>query len=121
MTNKKTLVLGASPNLARYSSLAIQRLRAKGHEVVAIGKRKGTVADVDINLDQPEIPGLDTVTLYLNARNQRNYYDYIISQKPRRIIYNPGAENYELKKLADEHGIQSEEACTLVLLSIGQY
>lgn len=121
MTNKKTLVLGASPNPARYSYLAIQALRAKGHEVIAIGKRKGTVADIDITLDHPEIPDLDTVTLYLNANNQKPFYDYIINQKPRRIIYNPGAENYELEKIADEHGIQSQDACTLVLLGTGQY
>ncbi len=121
MANKKTLVLGASPNPSRYSYLAIERLRSHGHDVVAVGNRKGTVAGVDIHPGKEDIPELDTVTLYLNARNQKEYYDYIISQKPKRIIYNPGAENNELEALADQHGIESLEACTLVLLSIGRY
>ena len=118
---KKTLVLGASPNPSRYSNLAIQRLRNLKHTVVGIGKRQGKVADIDINIDHPNIEGIDTVTLYLNATNQKEYYDYIFSLHPNRIIFNPGAENDELTRLANQKGIQTLEACTLVLLSTGQY
>lgn len=121
MNKKKTLVLGASSNPARYSYLAINNLRAKGHEVVAIGKRIGKVNDVPIATEAKPIFGLDTVTLYLNANNQKPYYDYIIAQNPRRIIFNPGAENEELAALAKSKGIILQEACTLVLLSTGQY
>lgn len=121
MKNKKTLVLGASSNPSRYSYLAVNKLRAKGHDVIAIGKRDGMVNDVQINTITPDIENLDTVTLYLNANNQKQYYDYIISQKPKRIIFNPGAENDELEALALNNDILTQEACTLVLLSIGQY
>ncbi|MEO5648322.1 MAG: CoA-binding protein [Ginsengibacter sp.] len=121
MSNKKTLVLGASSNPARYSYLAVNNLRQKGHDVVAIGKHTGKVSDVEIGTEQKQIDGLDTVTLYLNAGNQKVYYDYILSQKPKRIIFNPGAENEELAALAKEKGIIPQEACTLVLLSTGQY
>lgn len=121
MENKKTLVLGASSNPSRYSYLAINSLRAKGHEVVAIGKKVGKVNDVDIDTEGRLIPGLDTVTLYLNAHNQMPYYDYIIAQNPKRIIFNPGAENEQLASLAREKGIIAQNACTLVLLSTGQY
>lgn len=121
MVNKKTLVLGASPNPSRYSYLAIERLREKGHDVVAIGKHAGQVSDVTIELEQKPIDNLDTVSLYLNAHNQRPYYDYIFSQNPRRIIFNPGAENEELATLSRAKGIFPQEACTLVLLSTGQY
>ncbi len=120
-TSKKTLVLGASPNSNRYSYLAIQRLRNLKHPVVGIGKRTGKVADVDINTDQPKIEDVDTVTLYMNASNQKQYYDYILSLHPKRIIFNPGAENDELDQLALKNGIQTQEACTLVLLGTGQY
>lgn len=118
---KKTLVLGASSNPARYSYLAINNLREKGHEVVAIGKRVGQVSDVQIDTEGREIPGLDTVTLYLNSKNQMPYYDYIIAQNPKRIIFNPGAENEQLATLAREKGIETLNACTLVMLSTGQY
>ncbi|MEJ8840994.1 CoA-binding protein [Lacibacter sp. H375] len=118
---KKTLVLGASDNSSRYSYLAIQRLRNKGHEVVGIGKHTGTVEDVTIATTQLPIEDLDTVTLYLNRLHQKGYYDYILSLKPKRIIFNPGAENEELKQLALQNNIQPMEACTLVLLSTGQY
>jgi predicted CoA-binding protein len=118
---KKTLVLGASDNPARYSNLAINRLRANQHPVVAIGKREGKVADVNIITDHPGINDIDTVTVYLNVQHQKQYYDYILSLHPKRIIFNPGAENEELAAMAAQQGIQSMEACTLVLLSTGQY
>jgi uncharacterized protein len=118
---KKTLVLGASENPQRYSYLAINRLRQNGHPVVAIGKKKGKLGDVTIETEQNPTENVDTITLYLSQANQRAYYDYIVSLKPKRIIFNPGAENEELTKLAKQHGIRPVEACTLVLLSTGQY
>lgn len=118
---KKTLVLGASANPARYSYLAIRKLRNHGHPVVAVGRRKGVVADVELQTEQAALDEIDTVTLYLNPTNQKPYYDYIVSLKPKRIIFNPGTENDELYELAKKNGIRSEEACTLVLLSTGQY
>lgn len=121
MENKKTLVLGASDNPSRYSYLAIQRLRNHGHPVVAIGRRNTKVADVNITKDKEPTTGIDTVTLYLNPSHQQEYYDYILSLKPKRIIFNPGTENDELVELAQEKNISTMEACTLVLLSTGQY
>lgn len=118
---KKTVVLGASDNPARYSYLAINKLRAHEHPVVAIGRKKTQVADVPIVTDQSPVEGVDTVTLYLNPTHQKEYYDYILSLHPKRIIFNPGAENEELAALAEEKGIQPMEACTLVLLSTGQF
>jgi uncharacterized protein len=118
---KKTLVLGASENPQRYSNLAIHKLRQHDHEVVAIGNRKGAVEDVAIGTEQIPVPDVNTVTLYLNPANQKPYYDYIIGLKPERIIFNPGTENSELELLARHNGIATMEACTLVLLSTGQY
>ena len=120
-TSKKTVVLGASSNPQRYSFIAINRLRNYNHPTVAIGRKKGKVGDIEIDMEQKPIDGVDTITLYLNAANQKQYYDYILSLKPRRIIFNPGAENDELYDLARQNGIQPMEACTLVLLSTGQY
>ena len=118
---KKTLVLGASQNPARYSYLAVNRLRANQHPVVAIGKRQGVIADVNIITEHPQMNDIDTVTVYMNENNQKQYYDYILSLHPKRIIFNPGAENDELAQIAAQQGIQPMEACTLVLLSTGQY
>jgi len=118
---KKTLVLGASDNPARYSYLAIQRLRKYGHPVAGIGRKNTKVADVNIDTEKIPVNDVDTVTLYLNPTHQQEYYDYILSLKPKRIIFNPGTENDELVKLAKEQNIESLEACTLVLLSTGQY
>ena len=119
--NKKTVVLGASPNPSRYSYLAVNRLAAHGNDVVAIGKREGSINNINIIKGQPAEKNVDTVTLYLNANNQKQYYDYIISLHPKRIIFNPGAENHELAELAAKNDIEPVEACTLVLLSTGQY
>jgi predicted CoA-binding protein len=118
---KKTLVLGASDNPSRYSYLAIQRLRNHGHPVVAVGRKYTKVSDVNITKDKEPVSDIDTVTLYLNPFHQKEYYDYILSLKPKRIIFNPGAENDELALLAKKNNIQPIEACTLVMLSTGQY
>lgn len=121
MENKKTVVLGASSNPSRYSYLAIKSLVAKGHEVTAIGKRAGIAGSIEIETQEKPIEEVDTVTLYLNAGNQKQYYDYILSLHPKRIIFNPGAENEELASIALQHDILPQHACTLVLLSTGQY
>ena len=121
MNKKKTLVLGASSNPARYSYLAINRLRNHGHPVVAVGRKVGKVMDVDLQKEKLPIEDVHTITLYLNPTNQREYYDYILSLRPKRIIFNPGTENEELYDLADKHNIPYMEACTLVMLSTGQY
>jgi uncharacterized protein len=118
---KKTLVLGASANPSRYSFLAVNRLRSNGHPVVAIGIKKVRVADVDVETEKKDFPDIDTVSLYLNPTNQKSYYAYLLSLHPNRIIFNPGAENKEFYKLAEANGIKPVEACTLVLLSTGQF
>ncbi len=118
---KKTLVLGATPNAERYSYLATMRLAQHGHEVVPVGIRKGEIEGIKIVEGKPEEEGVDTVTLYIGPDRQPEYYDYILSLKPKRIIFNPGTENPELVKLAKEQGIETVEGCTLVMLSIGAY
>lgn len=118
---KKTLVLGASENPARYSNLAVKRLRAYGHPVIAVGRRPGKINDVPILVTHPDDTAIDTITLYLNERNQHPFYSFILSLNPKRIIFNPGAENAELEALAAAQGIETMEACTLVLLATSQY
>jgi len=121
MDKKKTLVMGASENPDRYSYLAINRLKSRGHDVVAIGKKAGAVNGVPFDKEKKQFEDVDTVTLYLNPANQKEYYDYIVSLHPKRIIFNPGTENDELESLAKANGIKTQEACTLVLLGTGQY
>ena len=121
MKLKTTLVLGASLNPARYSNLAVKRLRLHQHPVFAIGRRNGMINDVLIEIEKKEFENIDTITFYLNPYHQKEYYDYVFSLKPKRLIFNPGAENPELASLAADHTIETIEACTLVLLSTGQY
>ncbi len=118
---KKTIVLGATPNPDRYAFQATKRLKAHGHEVIPLGIRKGEIEGIKIENSTPQYEGIHTVTLYLNPDLQKSYYDYILSLKPKRIIFNPGTENFELVRLAKQQGIETEMACTLVMLSIGNY
>ena len=118
----KTLVLGASPNPARYAYLATQRLLSHGHEVVLLGARKGEIGGVAIETTPYEGGDVDTVTLYLGPARQVPYYDYLIEDlRPRRIIFNPGTENPALMSRAQAAGIETEVACTLVMLGAGTY
>jgi predicted CoA-binding protein len=119
---KKTLVLGASSNPERYAYKATLKLLQNGHEVVPVGLRADKIGELDILTNQPKVENIDTVTLYVGPQNQPVYYDYILNQiHPKRIIFNPGTENPELELLAQEKGIETEIACTLVLLSLGEY
>ena len=121
MITKKTLVIGASLNPVRYSNKAICKLIEKDQPVVAIGLREGAVAGIEITKEKEQFQAVNTVTLYLNSKRQVDYYDYIVSLKPNRVIFNPGTENPEFYKILDENNINYEAACTLVLLSTGQY
>ena len=87
----------------------------------AFGLELGRIDDVQVDTELLNYENIDTVTLYLNPEVQKSYYDYILSLKPKRVIFNPGTENMELISLLSAQGIQSEIACTLVLLSTGQY
>jgi len=121
MENKRTLVLGATPNPARYAYLAAHRLVAAGHEIVNVGIKHGEVAGAPIHQAGSILPGIHTITLYIGPQRQPQYYDYIIKTNPKRLVFNPGTENPELEMLAHQHGIETLAACTLVLLSTGQY
>jgi len=118
---KKTLIIGASSNQERYSYLAAERLLTHGHEIELIGKRSDVIFNKTIETQKIPFTDIDTVTLYLSAKFQTEYYDYILSLHPKRVIFNPGTENPELELLLNNNNIQTEEACTLVLLSTGQY
>ena len=118
---KNTLVLGASLNPSRYSNLAINRLVTHGHSVKAVGLKKGVVAGVAISNEKEDFENIDTVTLYLNPKRQEEYYDYIISLKPKRVIFNPGTENPAFYEMLRKNNIEIDVACTLVLLGTNQY
>ena len=119
--NKTTLVLGASLKTDRYSYLAVERLVSHNHSVFAFGLKSGVIAGVTIDTALIPYKNVNTVTLYVNPKAQKMYYDYVISLKPERVIFNPGTENPEFYDKLTKHGIFYEVACTLVLLSINQY
>ena len=118
---KKTLVLGASLKPNRYSNIAINRLVSNNQPTVAIGLREGTVNGVTIEKEQVAFKDIDTVTLYLGAKHQPEYYEYIVSLNPKRVIFNPGTENPEFYKILKANNIEVDLACTLVMLATNQY
>ena len=118
---KKTLVLGATSNTTRYAYLAVKQLLKHGHEVVALGNKADVVEGIPILTGQPNFEGIDTVTMYINPFRQEEYYDYLLDLKPKRIIFNPGTENYAFMERAKLEGVEVLPACTLVMLSTGQF
>ncbi|MCX6297294.1 MAG: CoA-binding protein [Bacteroidetes bacterium] len=119
--NKKTIVIGASTNPERYAYKATIALQMHAHETIPVGIKEGEINGLKILLGKPEIKDVDTVTLYVGPKNQPEWYDYIIELKPKRVIFNPGTENMEFENLLQKNNIEPVEACTLVLLSIGNY
>lgn len=118
---KKTLVIGASSNPDRYAYKAAEKLLKYGHEIELLGLRPDVIFDRTIDTEKKAYEGLDTVTLYVGPKNQPEYYDYIVSLNPKRVIFNPGTENPEFEQLLAKKGIEVEVACTLVMLGTGQY
>lgn len=120
---KKTLLVGATSNPERYACMAARMLNEYGHEFVPIGIKTGTVLEKEIlNLrEKPSVKDIDTITLYIGPQNQPEWYAYLLSLKPKRIIFNPGTENGVFEKMAEDQHIEVVEGCTLVMLRSGQY
>jgi len=118
---KKTLIIGASNNPERYAYKAAESLLAHGHTIELLGLRPDVIFNQTIDADRKMYQDIDTVTLYVGPKNQPSYYDYVVSLKPNRVIFNPGTENPEFEMILDKNGIAYEEACTLVLLGTNQY
>jgi hypothetical protein len=118
---KKTLVIGASPKETQYSHIAVLKLLAAGHPVEAIGRSEFDINQVHVVTSKEDFNDIDTVTMYVNKDRQKEYEEYILSLHPKRIIFNPGAENPAFTQRASAAGVQTLEACTLVMLSTGQY
>ncbi len=117
----KTLVIGASPNSSRYSYKAVRLLKRYKHEVIPLGIRKGAIESEEIILGRPHFEDIHTVTLYVGPERQKDYYDYIFSLNPKRIIFNPGTENTEFINVAEEKNIETVMNCTLVMLNSGLF
>jgi predicted CoA-binding protein len=118
---KKTLIIGASTDPSRYAHKAAHMLTRKGHDIVNVGIKTGEVAGVAIEKPQTIHSDIDTITLYIGPATQPQYFDYIVATQPKRVVFNPGTENRELECVLEQNGIDYTEACTLVLLSTGQY
>jgi len=120
-TSKRVLVVGASPNSDRYSYRATLLLAEKGHEVIPFGTRKGSIGSHKIINEFPSSLPIHTVTMYMNSERQKVLHDQILMLQPKRIIFNPGAESEELMQKANKQGIETENACTLVMLNLGVF
>jgi uncharacterized protein len=117
----RVLVLGASSNPQRYSNMVMRDLRYYNHEVVAVGRKSGEVEGMKIQTNLPEDSIIDTVTVYLSEQNQGPYMAYLKNLKPKRVIFNPGAENDKLAMELEKLGVECLEACTLVMLRTNQF
>lgn len=117
----KTVVVGASSNVERYSYKAVKMLLQHEHEVVPVSNKRDSVLGLPIKNIESIETGVDTITMYVGPQNQHFYKDYILNTNPRRVIFNPGTENPEFEELLESKGILVDESCTLVLLSTGQY
>ncbi len=121
LAGKKTVVLGASPNPVRFSYKAVKILLRLEHEVVAVGFKKGEILDQEILVGQPPIEGVHTVSIYIGSSRQEEYYDYILSLKPKRVIFNPGTVNPDFMGRLNHAGIEPVSACMLVMLNEGEF
>ncbi|MFH2047018.1 MAG: CoA-binding protein [Pseudomonadota bacterium] len=124
MTEKKekVVVLGASPKEERYSNQAVHLLAEYGHQVIPVNPAFDNIGGLPTAHKLSDINDkIDTITLYVNEKVSASQKDDILALKPKRVIFNPGAENPSLRESLKEKGIITEEACTLVMLRTGQF
>jgi hypothetical protein len=117
----KTVVLGASPNPVRFSNKAVRSLVKHDQEVVAVGYRDGMINENKILTGMPEIDDVHTVSIYIGSSRQKGFYDYVLSLKPERVIFNPGTVNPEFMGILKKNGIEPLSACMLVMLNEGEF
>jgi len=115
------VVLGASDNPERYSYKAVTRLVRYQYNVVAVGKRKGYIGEIPIVTGHPPIKDVHSVLMYIGPGNQSEIVDYVISLRPRRVIFNPGTESPELEELLESYNIKIVHDCSLVMLAMGRF
>ena len=115
------MVIGASLKPWRYSHMAVKALKKHGVPVIAVGLREGEIDNIPVVRELPLNIDIHTVTMYVGAGRQPEFYDYLVRLRPGRVIFNPGAENDELAEMLSRQNIEILEACTLVMLSTGQY
>lgn len=121
-TAETVAILGASPKPDRYAYKALELLREYGHRPIPINPAFQEILGEKCYPTISEAPPpIDTITLYLGEARSNPLIDGIIDAKPRRIIMNPGAENFALAEKAEEAGIEVVEGCTLVMLRSGQF
>lgn len=118
----KVAVLGASPKPDRFSFKAVRMLKEYGHNPIPVHPAGHTVDGVPgiKTLDDIKEP-VDTLTVYVNSSISNEQTEQILLINPRRVIFNPGAENEELAKKLEDVGIEVVRNCTLVMLIQGLY
>ncbi len=119
---QRVVVVGASSNPARYSNRAVCLLMQHGHEVVPVSPAAQTIEGLTVHNALAEVDGpVDTITLYVSPKVSSELAAAIEHLKPLRVIFNPGAENPDLRDSLIKQGIYTKEACTLVLLNSQQF
>lgn len=115
-------VVGASDDPEKYSNMAVRLLKEKGHRVFPVNPSLKNLEGLPVYASVSAIPEpIDTVSLYVSAKVSDKLAPEILKLAPRRILFNPGAENKPLEEKAAGQGIQALEACTLVMLRTSQF
>lgn len=120
---KKTVIIGATENPGRYAYIATTMLLESGHPIVPMSIHEGEVLGekiIDLKKKMP-VEGVDTVTMYINPGHQKEWEDYILSLRPKRVIFNPGSENQVFMDRLEKAGIEPVSACTLVMIRTKQF
>lgn len=117
----KTIILGASENTTRFSNKAVKSLTRNNFDVIAIGNKIGKIDNIEIISHIPNEKNIHTISIYLSKENQEIYYDFILNSNAKRVIFNPGSENEQLKVKCIENGIQVVEDCTIMMANNGRF
>lgn len=112
MNAEKVLVLGASDNPNRISFSLVKLLRNRGYDLYAMGRRKGSIENIIIHGEDDRTHCADIITILLQPKRQKKFYNYIISLRPKKIVLHPGSENPELEFLAQKNHIEVMKGCT---------
>lgn len=116
------VILGASEKPDRYANKAFHLLKEYGHAPVPVSPRLKELEGMHVFSSLSEVANpVDTLTMYVGKEKSSQLKNEILALKPKRVIFNPGSENPDLKKALEQSGIEVVEGCTLVMLRSHQF
>lgn len=111
-------VIGASNDPRKYGNQAVRTYKALGWTVYPVNPREPVIEGLPAFKTIADVPSpIDRASLYVPPAVGIGLLEAISAQKVKELWVNPGSGSPELLARAEELGLQTVEACSIVAAS----